>query len=805
MTGLVESVDPFGASTLARKNLYHLVSQETDGFVLGLVESPNGVWGWVDGSAGEDAILDLQYVFDPIGTVEKADSVPGLPNPVLEITPIRSAQAAWAQDFDTQSSFRSQVSGRDAVPQPLPDPMWNFLRCARTVPGGAILTLLAPASELEDSMADSAWSQAFHGGSNTEWQMWRGVRMIRARSFLCADTGRVPTRMRAARTQMSQRIGFDVVRAADQRELRVPNPDILKGFAVPFGVYGSLVTLPAAGVGERIPGLPTVKPPVPVVPLDVTDAPRGILRLGEASTPDGQLVPVHQSPFDKLRHTQIVGKPGGGKTTMLVNDCVQYHTHGVGFLYLDPHGEGGPRVLRDIPPGSRSRLWFVNHGDTDHIVPVNPLAAVDEQSFARAVALVCDMLRRYIDIRNTGMWGERASRIFTLIGTACWHTGDVSLPKIAAIVADQGMVRQLAKQVSPVKPALARQISSELGDLSSPDSRELFSWMGSRLGQLMNSPLLMKILGTGANAIDMVGIMDRGEGLVVDLGLGGGAMGADAVRVLEGCYLILVDLAKGIRQRRDKPFGCIVDEAHTVQIGPLASLLDEGRKFGVFVEAAHQRQDQLEPGFADALAADTSTFLCLGAGPDDARTASLRLSGWPVTELTRLPAFQAAAVICRDGVTSEPFTLFVDRPRSYHDADAASRDDNALRITEESILTLSTPYAALVPTTPDNIADALRRPPDPARTAELSGLQIQPVTREGQLSRLASDLKQLAQAKRVDETREELLRGELGAQRVDQPRLWDNRVPGRRPSGSALARFLESRGVQNPSRRVVTS
>lgn len=170
-----------------------------------------------------------------------------------------------------------------------------------------------------------------------------------------------------------------------------------------------------------------------------------------------------------------------------------------------------------------------------------------------------------------------------------------------------------------------------------------------------------------------------------------------------------------------------------------------------------------------------------------------------------MPAFQAAAVICGDGVTSEPFTLFVDRPRSYRDADAASRDDNALRIVEESILTLNAPYAALVPTTPDNIADVLRQPAEPARHAQLSGLQVQPVTREGQLSRLASDLKQLAQAKRVNEAREELLRGELGAQRVGQPRLWDDWVADRRPSGSARARFLESRGVQNPSRRPVTS
>lgn len=798
-SGLRESADPFRASALSITNWYHLVTEmKHPRSMVAIVWSATGSWGWVDGESPEEAILNIQYASGPTGVIERLDQPLTLPTPLEEIVPIKAGDAVdpfadvlAAEPSDPQS--HKFIGGRDAIPQGVPDPMKEFFECMRTIPGAAILTLLAPASDLEQAMAKSFWRPAFHGGSNTELQLWFGT-PICGRSFLCADTGAIPARMRAERRIMSQRIGFAPVSAADSEALRQPGVDILKGFAVPYGVYRALVPMPAAGVGQHLPGLPTVKPPAAIVPLEpVPEAPEPFLRMGEAVTVAQARVPVGQSPADKLLHTQIIGKPGRGKTTLLANHCAQYAANGIGFVYLDPHGDGTRRVLRDVSPGSSARLWFVDHSDPDHIVPVNPLAATDEMSFARAISLTNDMLRHYVDPRGEGYWGERATRIFTMIGTACWHTGTVSLPMIAAITADQELCRKLAQRVEPIRPALARQLMSELGNLSSSDSRDLFSWMGSRLGQMLNSPALMRILGTGANAIDMAGIMDRGEGLLVDLGAS--RLGPDAVRILEGCYLIGVDLARTTRQRRDRPFGCVVDEAHTVQIGPLASLLDEGRKFGVFVEAAHQRHDQLERQFADALEADTGTFICLGTGVRDGARASVRLRDWPVADLTRMPAFQAAAVICRDGVTTEPFSLFIDRPRNYHGADADEREANAQRIADESGLTLSAPYAELVPVTPDNVRDILARPADRGRHARLAALRSQPVTRDAQLSRLASGFAALVQDRTRQQDAERLLRETLGAVPEDGS---EESLPGNAttlpvtgsPPGSELARFL---------------
>ena len=48
-------------------------------------------------------------------------------------------------------------------------------------------------------------------------------------------------------------------------------------------------------------------------------------------------------------------------------------------------------------------------------------------------------------------------------------------------------------------------------------------------------------------------------------------------------------------------------------------------------------------------------------------------SDMTVSDLSRLPAFQAAAVVSCDGVPTEPFTLFIDPPKTYEGDDLAAR------------------------------------------------------------------------------------------------------------------------------------
>ena len=82
-------------------------------------------------------------------------------------------------------------------------------------------------------------------------------------------------------------------------------------------------------------------------------------------------------------------------------------------------------------------------------------------------------------------------------------------------------------------------------------------------------------------------------------------MGGEASRFLLALWLIEFQNAMLRRKHPHQPFVLIIDEAHAAAMGPLAAILDEGRKFGLYVVVAHQRLGQLRSGLADALESDS--------------------------------------------------------------------------------------------------------------------------------------------------------------------------------------------------------
>lgn len=105
-----------------------------------------------------------------------------------------------------------------------------------------------------------------------------------------------------------------------------------------------------------------------------------------------------------------------------------------------------------------------------------------------------------------------------------------------------------------------------------------------------------------------------------------------------------------------------------------------GRKFGVCVIIAHQRIGQLNQRLADALEADAGSFIAFRTGLRDSHRAEDRLGSWPPDDLMRLPTFQAAATISRDGMSTMPFTLTIAPP---------VQDDQTLRQRRDTLQRLS--------------------------------------------------------------------------------------------------------------------
>jgi hypothetical protein len=219
----------------------------------------------------------------------------------------------------------------------------------------------------------------------------------------------------------------------------------------------------------------------------------------------------------------------------------------------------------------------------------------------------------------------------------------------------------------------------------------------------------MRILGSGAHAFDLLSAVDESKVILVNLGLS--ELGERSAQLV-GCSLV-AELRQAMLARRDrsKPFLLFVDEAHLFQYGALPSLLDEARKFGVGVVVCHQRPDQLRFQLKDALSANAGSYIQLRTGnPADAAQASALLGDWPAQDLIKLPDLTGVAVVSRDGVPSEPFSIQTDFYKRQADqlADLDLREWRAEQVKRHSHQTLVAPYAELPVVTRDSISDAIK-------------------------------------------------------------------------------------------------
>lgn len=454
---------------------------------------------------------------------------------------------------------------------------------------------------------------------------------------------------------------------AESARLRLPDSNTLRGYAIPGTIAGAYLRLPVAA-DDPFPGMVTVPAerkdhPLDPMPAPATDCP---IRLGAATAGDGSTVDVTIEPTDLVTHLQVIGAPGSGKTTFLVNLGRELARQGIGFAFFSTHRDLMDRLLGSASTPKGYCLWGIDHADAEHVVRVNPLHAADDDEFARRVSEVTDVLKDYLDPTNQGYFGERAASSFSLVANG-WRalmkeeSPSLSIPMVSSTLTRKDLCEDLAIALRDVDMQLARQMHEQMASMSDSDAGDLFSWLGSRFNVLHSSPLLMRILST-STSFDLADMMNRptSGGLVVNLA--GEMLGTSAAQFLMACWLVEIKHVMMHRTHPERPFVVVVDEAHAAAFGPLAAMLDQARKFGVCVVIAHQRIGQLNPRLADALEEDSGSFIALRTGLRDAARASIRLGGWDRGDLLRMPTFEAAATLNRAGMPTAPFTLHVDPP-----------------------------------------------------------------------------------------------------------------------------------------------
>lgn len=450
-----------------------------------------------------------------------------------------------------------------------------------------------------------------------------------------------------------------------------------------------VIVIPVGGP-DPVPGFFTAPAaPIPVSPSRQA-ASGNAIRLGHAITMANRTMPVTISEHERVRHVQILGRTGTGKSSAIAGMMHELAAAGEGGLVLDPHGTLVNRILEEMPAAAVDRVWVIRCGDVTNPVPLSTLAESDPVRRDIAIADTCAIFQEVFDKKDTGIVGPRfRERISMGMRALCALHGDsASVLDVPVVLANDLAMTKAIEACDDDR--LTAWFKNDKGARRSSDHGELVSWVDSKFEAFAATAAMRAILGSGRHAIDFAAAMDDNRIILVDLSKA--ELGESAARLVGYMYLNRVWAGALRRKRRDVPFTVIVDEAQSLISGALSSMLAEGRKFGLSIVLAHQYLDQLDEYLRPAVDGNVATTIAFRSAAGDTPTLGMRFGGMvDATTLTTLP--DLSAVIMRSSApTAVPYTLVVDHNERVEHRDKAIVDRIREQVEQQSRAGLVDPY-----------------------------------------------------------------------------------------------------------------
>ncbi len=425
----------------------------------------------------------------------------------------------------------------------------------------------------------------------------------------------------------------------------------------------------------------------------------GAVTIGKATDTSGMKRRITIGTRDLVRHYQIVGQTGTGKSTLLTTIILSAIERGHGLTFFDPHGSTIDSVIRCLPEKYVNRVRVVRIGDIQNPVPLNIWDSGDPIKEERNISDLCELFADIFDPKNEGIVGPRYERWLSTFAKAsiAFLGRRASLESIAVISQSQDNMLKLYKIILRDYPELAETIRQEYGTDRSSDFQNMLNWYLCKFQRLTSVEQLRLTLGAGANALDFTRTIDTDTVTLIDLA--SPVIGTHAARIVGTLQLMKLWNAAMARRDRDRMHLVVVDEASLFQTNPMPRMLAESRKFGISMVLCHQHTGQLTSQIRDALEANSANFSAFRLSPRDAGAASARFDDAAVgSQLARLDAFNAITTLSVGGHQTAPFTLETQLPKKVKNAEIIAE-----RIRLRSIATLVDPYEGLQALTPEQI------------------------------------------------------------------------------------------------------
>jgi hypothetical protein len=312
---------------------------------------------------------------------------------------------------------------------------------------------------------------------------------------------------------------------------------------------------------------------------------------GRYAVPGGDSIVTRIADSDTFQHALVLGATGSGKSSLLELQARYFIRERRPFTLIDLHGDLFTRVAAWALFGKVERLIILDFTRPDLLPGWNPLTQIEGVDVGRHVDLLVSVLKRLYagEEAASWAWGVKVEELVRYALRACIeaHAKGVvyslaDLPSFFLIPwIRQGILHALPED-NPARVYFTTRYGAR---------EEMYvSAVLNKLEPFLGSIAVQRFLGQKTSTVDLLGAIDRGDTVLVNLAKGN----LPAADIL-GRFLLNVFQVTALRRERivpekRRPYALILDEAHVLagEESGLEDFLVAARKYKVFVTLAAQ-------------------------------------------------------------------------------------------------------------------------------------------------------------------------------------------------------------------------
>jgi len=226
---------------------------------------------------------------------------------------------------------------------------------------------------------------------------------------------------------------------------------------------------------------------------------------------------------------------------------------------------------------------------------------------------------------------------------------------------DGSFVKKVLPHITdPIVKNYWDDVAKRMRDASSQWKAEFLPYVLSKFSRFIEDATLRRMIGQKRSGVPFEQVMDEGKILLVNLAKGKiGEQNALFIGSLILSGIMQAAFKRGaLPPSRRRDFFMYIDEVQNFATPTLATMLSEGRKFGVVLTIANQYLHQLNAQILEAVFGNIGSILAFRLGIQDVGALGMEFHpAYAPQELSGLPQFTAAVKLLIDGVATRPFTM----------------------------------------------------------------------------------------------------------------------------------------------------